>query len=216
MPAGSLSKFNIPLGFGLRKGVKLQIKNQVQQRNCLSLIQGNTLIPKSDLEVAGGIKSHSCIFGYNRNLNFTRAMATSGSVAASGDLIVDSLVSSCANVSSFARPAGQFVERNRSYRVASLGMKNREPHKSHGAHGYFIFGVTHMASNVNTFGGQLGRRYNTSSSMCYSEGGVSDGVVKESSHDESIASLAIEVDGYVCLTLISLFVIFLNISLGYI
>ncbi|KAL8208327.1 hypothetical protein R6Q57_007739 [Mikania cordata] len=204
MPTGSLSKFNIPLGFGLRKGIKLQIKNQVQQRNRLFSKPAKTLVPKSDLEfgnlwenfqVTGVIKLHSCIFGYSRSPYFSKTMATSGSVAASGDLIVDNLISNCGNVSNFARPAGHFAERNRTYHAASLGVKNREPNKIRGDNGYFIFGVTHMRSNVNTFSGQLGRRFNTSSSTCYSDGGVSDGVLKESSHDEAITSLAIEVDG---------------------
>ncbi|XP_076942786.1 putative protein phosphatase 2C 80 [Bidens hawaiensis] len=162
MPTGSLYKFNIPLGFGLRKGIKLHIKNQVQSRT---------------------------------RLCFSRTMATSGSVSASGDLVVDNLISSCGNVSSFARSTGQFVG-NRAFCAASLGVKSREPSKGHGVDGYFIFGVTHMGGNVGSFGGRLGRRYNTSSSMCYSDGGVSDRVLKETaSHDESIASLAIEVDG---------------------
>ncbi|KAM0026882.1 putative protein-serine/threonine phosphatase [Helianthus debilis subsp. tardiflorus] len=204
MPTGSLSKFNIPLGFGFRKGIKLQIRNRVQPRNGLLLKPGKDIVRKSDFEfgnlwedcqVAGVVKLHSCIFGYTRSAYLSRTMATSGSVSASGDLIVDNLISSCGNVSSFARPAGHFVERNRSFHAASLGMKSKELNKSHGVHGYFIFGVTHKGSNVSTFGGQLGRRYNTSSSTCYSEGGVSDGGLKESSHDEPIASLAIEVDG---------------------
>lgn len=230
MPTGSFSKLNIPLGFGLRKGIRLQSKIQVQQRSVFhqhsgfrkadisghsSFKQGKALISKSDCEftslrkdfqVAGAIKLHSCIFvsrfsstqvfKYTRNPYFPKTMATSGSVAASGDLIVDDFVSSCGNVSNFARPTGHLVERNsRSFPAASVGKKNREPSKSHGVHGYFIFGFTHTASNINSFGGQLRRRCNTSSSTCYSYSGVPDGVVKESSHDEMISSLAIEADG---------------------
>lgn len=197
MPTSSLAKFNLPLGFGLRKGIKLQIKNQIQQRNRLS---SKPLVPKSDLEF-GNLRKESKVagvvnvFGYTRNPYTTRSMTTSGSVSASGDIIVDNFISSCGNVSSFARPTGHFAERNgRSFHAACLGMKTRESNKIHGINGYFIFGITHMASNGYTVGGQLGRRYNTSSSTCYSEG-VSDGVPKDSSHDATITSLAIEVDG---------------------
>lgn len=210
MPTGSLSKLNIPLGFGLRKGIRLQTKNQVQPRSVFhqssSSKPGKSLIPKSDqkfgnlrkdFQVASVINLHSSqVFGYTRNLYFPKTMATSGSVTASGDLIVDNLVSSCGNVSNFAQPSGHFLERNtRSFHTASIGMKKREPNKIHGVHGYFIFGVTHTISNINTLGGRLQRRCNTSSSTCFSDGGVSDGVLKESSHDETITSLAIEADG---------------------
>ncbi|XP_023768717.1 probable protein phosphatase 2C 80 [Lactuca sativa] len=215
MPTGSLSKLNIPLGFGLRKGIRLHSKNQVQPSICSSLKPGKALIPNSDqkfgnlrkdFQVAGVIKLHSCIsvsrfnssqvFGYTKNPYFPKTMATSGSVTASGDLIVDNIISSCGNVSNFAQPSGHLFERNtRSFHTASMGMKNREPSKSHGVHGYFIYGVTHITSNIHTPGGRLQRRCNTSSSTCYSDGGVSDEVLKESSHDETITSLAIEANG---------------------
>ncbi|CAH1415117.1 unnamed protein product [Lactuca virosa] len=215
MPTGSLFKLNIPLGFGLRKGIRLHSKNQVQPSIRSSLKPGKARIPNSDqkfgnlrkdFQVAGVIKLHSCIsvsrfnssqvFGYTKNPYIPKTMATSGSVTASGDLIVDNFISSCGNVSNFAQPSGHFFERNtRSFHTGSMGMKNREPIKSHGVHGYFIFGVTHITSNINTPGGRLQRRCNTSSSTCYSDGGVSDEVLKESSHDETITSLAIEANG---------------------
>lgn len=222
MPTGSLSKLNIPLGFGLRKGIRLQSKNQVQSRSvfhqpsgfCKSGINsrsssnpGNTLIPNSDhkfrnlrkdFQVAGVTNLHSSqVFGSTINPYFPKTMATSGSVTASGDLIVDNFISSCGNVSNFTHPSGHFLERNtRSFHTACVGMKNREPNKSHGVHGYFIFGITHTTSNINALGcRRLQRRCNTSSSTCYSDGGVSDQVLKESSHDETITSLAIDANG---------------------
>ena len=204
MPTGSLSKLNIPLGFGLRKGIRLQTKNHIQPRTpfhnppgfCKSHITNHpsskTFIPKpphkfgnlrKDFQVAGVINLHSPHF-------FTpRTMATSGSVTASGDLIVDNFISSCGNVSNFPQPSGHFLEKNtRSFHTANMGIKNREPNKIHGVHGYFIFGITHTTTNISS---RFQRRCNnTSSSTCYSDG-------KESSHDESsetITSLAIETD----------------------
>nr|GEU87488.1 probable protein phosphatase 2C 80 [Tanacetum cinerariifolium] len=193
MPTGSLSKINIPLGFGLRRSV---FRPDISNR--LSLKRGKSLIPKSvsefgnlrkDCQITGVTRLQSCILGYTRNSYF-RTMTTSGSVAASTDLIVDNIISSCGNVSSFARPTGRYVERNsRGFRAASVGMKSREVSKGHGVNGYYIFGITHMASSSLS-----GRRYNTSSSTCYSDG-VSDRVLKESSLDDTITSLAIEADG---------------------
>ncbi|XP_071692672.1 probable protein phosphatase 2C 80 [Rutidosis leptorrhynchoides] len=202
MPTSSLSKFNIPLGFGLRKGVRLQLKNKVQQRsvfrpNITTRLSTNPdcvfgSFRKESQVAASVVKLHSCISGYTKSSYFSRSMATSGSVTASGDIIVDNFISSCGNVSNFARPVGHFVERNRSFHVASVAMKSRESSKINGVRGYFIYGVTHMANNGNTLGGKLGRRYNTSPSTCYSDGGL-----KETSHDEMITSLAIEADGKV-------------------
>nr|XP_043607034.1 probable protein phosphatase 2C 80 [Erigeron canadensis] len=199
MQTSSLSKLNIPLGFGLRKGIKLQVKNHVPQR---SVSRASTISRVSlekdcefgnlrkDLRVTGVAKLRYCMFGYTKTPYFSRNMATSGSVTASGDLVVDNFISSCGNASSFARPSWHFVEKSRRFHAASVGMKNREPSKTHGVHGYFIYGISHMVNDVSALSGKLGRSYNTSSTMCYSDGGL-----KETSHDVTITSLAIEPDG---------------------
>nr|GEV22800.1 probable protein phosphatase 2C 80 [Tanacetum cinerariifolium] len=167
MPTGSLSKINIPLGFGLRRSVfSPDISNK------LSLKRRKFLIPKSVSDF-GNLRKDCQI-----------------TVAASTELIVDNIISICGNVSSFTRPTGRYVERNsKGFRAASVGMKSREVSKGYGVHGYYIFGIAHMASSSLS-----GKRYNTSSSTCYSDG-VSDRVLKESSLDDTITSLAIEADG---------------------
>ncbi|KAK2977026.1 hypothetical protein RJ640_011084 [Escallonia rubra] len=117
-------------------------------------------------------------------------MATSGSVSASGDLIVDTLISSCGNVSSFAKPAGVFFgDRSRqSWNKASMSMRKREPNDKHMV--YSTWG----SCNSNPFVGPRSKKYCISSSTFSSDGAIPEVSSDGSSSDEQVASLAISSD----------------------
>ncbi|KAL7223965.1 hypothetical protein ACSBR1_025428 [Camellia fascicularis] len=92
-------------------------------------------------------------------------MATSGSKAATGDLVVDSLISSCGNVLNFVQPTGVFFSDRRLHNCqkAGIGFKSQET---------------------------INRSLHTSSSQCYSDDAVPNVSFDGLACDEQLANSA--------------------------
>lgn len=130
-------------------------------------------------------------------------MAASGSTTASGDLMVDSLVSSCGNVANFVKPSGVcFNDRVgcRSLRRSSMRLKSREPYNNRqSVHGYFIFDVTQRSFSFNSAFDTSIKNCHASSSPYYSDGFVPDMTVNGLSCKEQLATTTVSADQYVTL-----------------
>ncbi|XP_059640927.1 probable protein phosphatase 2C 80 isoform X2 [Cornus florida] len=159
---------------------------------------------KNNLFVVGAVsQTHSATFvtgltglvsEYPSNQCCRKAMAASGSKAASRDLIVDTFITSCGNVSNFVKPTGvYFSDRNlQSCRKASMSLRNREPTNARLSFGYFIFDVTRRSCNPLV--GSWLRDFHTSSSPNYSDRAVPDVSFDESSCDEQVGNAAVSAD----------------------
>lgn len=125
-------------------------------------------------------------------------MAASGSTTASGDLVVDSLVSSCGNVANFVKPIGVcFNDRVgcRSFRRSSMRLKSREPYNNRQiVQGYFIFDVTQKSLRFNPAFDTSLKNCHASSSQYYSNGFVPDLTVNGLSCDEQLATTTVSAD----------------------
>uniref|UniRef100_A0A5B6ZW02 Protein phosphatase n=1 Tax=Davidia involucrata TaxID=16924 RepID=A0A5B6ZW02_DAVIN len=133
---------------------------------------------------------------YPRNQFRREAMAASGSKAASGDLIVDNIITSCGNVSNFAKPTGVYFNDkiHQSCQKASMSLRNREPTNRHRVHGYFIFNIMRGFRNSNPLVGPWLKDLHTSMPTCYSNGFVPDVSFDGSSCDEKIGNSAVSAD----------------------
>lgn len=168
MPSGLLSNFNVAFSFVFPRAVRV---NQSQLIEALF-----------SRKVSGG--SLSCSAGqvsiYSSN---TRVMAASSSVVASGDLVMDTLVSSCGNIPGFLKPVGVFYG-NRSFKISITTESHHFKQRCNS--------TGHLYSN----GHRKGRSFSSSS--------YSDGVVPEVSADASLSagtlsSLALSREQYVVL-----------------
>ncbi|KAK6150933.1 hypothetical protein DH2020_015865 [Rehmannia glutinosa] len=134
MPSGLLSNLNVAFGFGFPRAVR------VKQSQPLHLIE--TLLTRNS---SSGIVSCSTrqVLRYSSNRGNT--MAASGSMVASGDLVVDTLVSSCGNLSGFVKPVGVFFG-DRGHKIcrnASVSMRSVESESQHGFFGRLVFDFEH-------------------------------------------------------------------------
>ncbi|KAL0343318.1 UNVERIFIED_CONTAM: putative protein phosphatase 2C 80 [Sesamum angustifolium] len=99
MPSGLLSNLNVAFGFGFPRAGRLK------QSQPLHLIEALF----SGRSPSGAIPgSAGEVLRYSSKRGARKIMAASGSMVASGDLVVDALVSSCGNVSGFVKPGGFF------------------------------------------------------------------------------------------------------------
>lgn len=138
-------------------------------------------------------------------------MATSGSKAAAGDLLVDSLISSCGNVSNFVKPTGVYFNDRRLHKCQKVGirLKNQETVCRNNIYARCTFHITQ--SSGNSFFEPWFKGLHTSSSSCYSDGIVPDVSLGGLAFDQQLASSAIPTDQYVFLVLFSLsLIIFFN------
>ncbi|KAL2456294.1 putative protein phosphatase 2C 55 [Forsythia ovata] len=120
-------------------------------------------------------------------------MAASGTVAASGDLVVDTLVSGCANFSSFAKPTGvYFSDRScRNCRKASVSMRKGAVKGHKGVQVYFTFDLTERSYISSLPLATWSSNFRTFSSSCYSDGTMPDLSTDGSSCTDELRSLAI-------------------------
>lgn len=111
----------------------------------------------------------------------TRVMATSGSIAAAGDLVVDSLISSCGNLSNFAKPAGVYFSDGCAHHCqrAAISLRVQERTKGHGVHMQYGFPAAQKPCNSSPFVGRRGSWFRTSSTASYAEGAGPDMTLDE-------------------------------------
>lgn len=140
-------------------------------------------------------------------------MATSGSKAAAGDLLVDSLISSCGNVSNFVKPTGVYFNHRSLHKCQKVGLrlKRQETVCQNNIYARCTFHITRSSGNSNSFFEPWFKGLRTSSSSCYSDGIVPDVSFDVLAFDQQLANSAIPTDQYVFLVLFSLsLIIFLT------
>ncbi|XP_017257995.1 probable protein phosphatase 2C 80 isoform X2 [Daucus carota subsp. sativus] len=125
--------------------------------------------------------------------------AASGSATATRDHIVEKLISSCGNVSSFVKPFGVYCNERvgcRSYQKLSMSLsRSREPYNHRRlVHGYFIFDVTRRSFSSNSDFDPSLKNAHASSSSCYSDGLVPDMTVNGLSCSEQLATTTASAD----------------------
>lgn len=119
-------------------------------------------------------------------------MATSGSKAATGDLVVDSLISSCGNVLNFEQPTGVYFSDRRLHNCqkAGIGFKSQETINRCSIYGCHKFDITRSSGNSNSLLGPWFRSLHTSSSQCYSDDAVPNVSFDGLACDEQLANSA--------------------------
>ncbi|GMP31695.1 hypothetical protein CsSME_00005806 [Camellia sinensis var. sinensis] len=119
-------------------------------------------------------------------------MATSGSKAATGDLVVDSLISSCGNVLNFVQPTGVYFSDRRLHNCqkAGIGFKSQETINRCSIYGCHKFDITRRSGNSNSLVGPWFRSLHTSSSQCYSDDAVPNVSFDGLACDEQLANSA--------------------------
>lgn len=225
MQSGLLSNLNSANRFGVQRALR------VTQGQTRPLVEALPLKRTEKFEISGlrigsvrgthsaiGALSQaftSAIVSSSSSLNsrqYKKIMAASSSVAASSDLVVDNFLSSSGSVSGIGKSCGvYFSNRNLHYcQKASLSLRNGEAQKRSKFSGYFVYDSAMRPSNSNPpFGSIFKKRYNSSSSTCYSNGEASNVLSEESTSDERIANSD---DQYVLLYLLVLFHIVREIS----
>ncbi|KAG8384043.1 hypothetical protein BUALT_Bualt04G0077000 [Buddleja alternifolia] len=163
MPSGLLSHLNTAFSFGFPRAVR------VNQSQPLHLI--DSLLPRKLF----GLRYSS----YRSNI---KTMAASGSMVASGDLVVDSLLSSCGNLSGFVKPGGVFYN-DRSYKICQKARVSMRSGSHHCVQGFLICDFELRSNNY-------GKNCRTFSSSCYSDG-IAPGVSSGSLSGEHLSSLAV-------------------------
>ncbi|KAL0332513.1 UNVERIFIED_CONTAM: putative protein phosphatase 2C 80 [Sesamum calycinum] len=189
MPSGLLSNLNVAFGFGFPRAGRLK------QSQPLHLIEALF----SGRSPSGAIPgSAGEVLRYSSTRGARKIMAASGSMVASGDLVVDALVSSCGNVSGFVKPGGVFFS-DRSYRIcrsARVSMRSGGMESHHGPHGCLVFDFEPRYNNSGPVLSKGLSKDRAFSSSCYSNG---DRALPEVSTDgslsaEQLSSLAISVE----------------------
>lgn len=132
MPIGLLSNLNVAFGFGFPRA------SRVKQCKPLHLVETLFLQKCSNSSVCKNstgelIKSFS-------NRGYTKVMAASGSLVASGDLVVDTVVSSCGSLCSFVKSGGVHfgIRSDKICRRANLSMRSVGSHHG-GVQGWILF-----------------------------------------------------------------------------
>ncbi|GMP31696.1 hypothetical protein CsSME_00005806 [Camellia sinensis var. sinensis] len=129
-------------------------------------------------------------------------MATSGSKAATGDLVVDSLISSCGNVLNFVQPTGVYFSDRRLHNCqkAGIGFKSQETINRCSIYGCHKFDITRRSGNSNSLVGPWFRSLHTSSSQCYSDDAVPNVSFDGLACDEQLANSAAPAERYMLLS----------------
>ncbi|KAI3451727.1 hypothetical protein Pfo_008392 [Paulownia fortunei] len=176
MPSGLLSNLNVASSFGFSRAVR------VKQSQPLHLIEALFSKNSSSGIVSG---STSEVLRYSSNRSNTKIMAASGSIVASGDLVVDTLVSGCGNVSGFVKAGGVFFgdKRYKICRKARVSMRSGETESQHGVLGCLVFDFVRRCNNSGPLLSKGLSNGRTFSSSCYS-----DGIVPEVSTDGSLSA----------------------------
>lgn len=216
MPAGLLPNLNSAFRFGVQKALRgkqgqtryLIEASPLKKAQAFQRGSGNYWNRHITAGALSQAHSHTSAIVLGSSAKASRYckrnMAASGSVASSGDLVVDSLISSCSSVSSIGRSSGvYFSNTGRNIcQKACLSVRNGKAKNGGIFCGYFVYDITPKALVCSLF-----KSYNTSSSTCYSNGDATQVSTDGSSSDEQIASIAISDDQYVpdpCVYLISL------------
>ncbi|KAL3525413.1 hypothetical protein ACH5RR_013785 [Cinchona calisaya] len=207
MSSGLLPNLSSACNFGFRRGLGVKLAPTHKLIQPLALKRGEKFevsyscgrseqFPVQTFcrtRSGGGVVSCSSsqVFG-----KFSGAMAASSSTAAPGDLLVDSLISGCGNVSSFLKPTGVYFSNKglNNCQKAGLSWKHREGKGCSVGSAYSVLGVRRISNSSNALVGSWFRSYSTSSSSCYSTGAASDVSCDGSSFDEQLSSLAISPD----------------------
>lgn len=178
MPIGLLSNLNVAFGFGFPRATR------VKQYQPLQLIETLFLQKCSNSSVSN---STGELIKYSSNRGYTKTMAASGSLVASGDVVVDTVVSSCGSLCSFGKSGGVHfgIRSDKICRRANLSLTSVGSHHG-GVQGWILFDLER--SSIRSF-----------SSSCYS-----DRVVPQASADGSLSaqplpSLALSDEQYVFL-----------------
>lgn len=124
-------------------------------------------------------------------------MAASGSNAATGDLVVDNLISGCGKVSTFGKPVGVHFDYRTLHncRKAGVGLKSHETISRRS-----VLAGYHVTRRFGSCRLLLGPSLSNSSSPCYSHGAVPDVSFHGSVFDEQLADSAVSADKYVHLS----------------
>lgn len=203
MQSGVLSNLNSVNRFGVQRALR------VKQGQTLHLVEALPLKRTEKFEIPGlqigsGRSMHSAIGALSQALtsaivlssssltsgHFKRIMAASSSVAASGDLVVDSFLTSCGNFSGIGKSSGvYFSNRGLNFcQKASLSLMNGEAQNRRKLSGYLVYDSALRPCNSNPLFGSLFKSYNTSSSTCYSNGDAPHALSQESTSDVRIAN----------------------------
>ncbi|KAG5535801.1 hypothetical protein RHGRI_023541 [Rhododendron griersonianum] len=118
-------------------------------------------------------------------------MAASGSNAATGDLVVDNLISGCGKVSTFGKPVGVHFDYRTLHncRKAGVGLKSHETISRRS-----VLAGYHVTRRSGSCRLLLGPSLSNSSSPCYSHGAVPDVSFHGSVFDEQLADSAVSAD----------------------
>lgn len=184
MPSGLLSILNTAFGFGIQRALRLK-KSQSSH-----LIE--SCYPRKNSRATA--RGSTCeVLNYSSVRCNRVAMAASGTVAASGDLILDTLVSGCGNVSSFAKPSGVYfsARSGRNCRKACVSMRTVAANGHKGVQGYFMFDLTERSCISNPPLATRSNNFRTFSSSYYSDGTMPEMSTEGSSCTDERISLAI-------------------------
>ncbi|XP_058228592.1 probable protein phosphatase 2C 55 isoform X2 [Rhododendron vialii] len=118
-------------------------------------------------------------------------MAASGSNAATGDLVVDNLISGCGKVSTFGKPVGVHFDYRTLHncRKAGVGLKSHEAISRRS-----VLAGYHVTRRSGSCRLLLGPSVSNSSSPCYSHGAVPDVSFHGSVFDGQLADSAVSAD----------------------
>lgn len=182
MPSGLISNLNVAVKFGNfhRAAVHVNLSPPVSL-----IIRKNSIASASEL------------LRYSSKKCGIRTMVTSGSIAASGDMVVDKVVSNCGSFSGFVKPSGVFYN-NRSYRICRQGrvsLKIGENGSCLGGRGSNAFDCKQKSCNSSSVFWKQSTDFRSFSSS-------PDGIAPEVSIDESLnaahlSTLAISPEKYV-------------------
>ncbi|KZV53866.1 putative protein phosphatase 2C 55 [Dorcoceras hygrometricum] len=184
MPSGFVSNLNIAFGFGFQRAVKV---DRVQPLNLIESCLSR--------KISGAGLTRE-VFKYSSSWCHRTVMAASGSLASSGDLVVDNLASSCGNFSSFVKPMGVFFY-DSSYRNcqnARVSLRTVEGECYRGVRGCVVYNFKQGSGDSRPpflIGSSNGRAF---SSSCYSDGVVPDVSAVESFSAEHLSSLELSAE----------------------
>ncbi|XP_027074620.2 probable protein phosphatase 2C 80 isoform X1 [Coffea arabica] len=207
MSSGLLPKPNSAFYFGVQRGLRvklapthkliesLAVKRSQKFGACYtySRTKHSAVEAFSQTRGGGGVVSRPSSQAFGK---FSGAMAVSSSTAAPGDLVMDTFISGCGNVSSFAKPVVMYFG-NRGLdncQKASLSLRNGVTNSCCTDRAFSVLGGRWKCRSSNALVGSWFRSCSSSSSPCYSTGAASDVLCNGTSFDEQLSSLAIPPD----------------------
>lgn len=135
------------------------------------------------------------------SVDIVRKYSLCRNIMASGDFVVDKLISRCGNVTSLAKPIGVYCNEIvgcRSFRKSSIRLRSREPYKNRRlVEGYCIFDVTQRSFSSNSDFDPCLKNARASSLSCYSGGLVPDMTVNGLTCSQQLATATLSADQYV-------------------